>query len=61
VFLAELICSDDGCELVLDAVGSLEELELLLCDDCGCCLQIVSVSAHEAAGLVARVELSLAA
>jgi hypothetical protein len=61
VWLAELICSDDECEVVLEAVGSLDDLELIVCDDCGCCLQIVSVSAHETAGPVARIELALAA
>ena len=61
MFVGELICSDEACELVLEAVGTLEDLELLVCDDCGCCLQIVFVSAHEATALAPRIELSLAA
>ena len=61
VFLAELICSDDECELVFEAVGALGDLELLVCDDCGCCLQIVSVSEHETAELRVRLDLALAA
>ena len=61
VLLAELICSDDECEVVLEATGSLEDLDLLVCEECGCCLQIVSISAHEAAESIVRVELALAA
>ena len=61
MFLAELICSDDDCEVALEAVGDLAGLELLICDGCGCCLQVVSVSAHESVGLPVRIELARAA
>ena len=61
IFLAELICSDDDCELTLEAVGDLTELELLVCEDCGCCLQAVSLSAHEVVALPERLELARAA
>ena len=37
------MCSDEACALVVDAVGELAELELLVCDECGCTLQVTSV------------------
>jgi len=58
MFLAELICSDDHCELVVEAFDELVELNLLVCDDCGCCLQVVSLSGGEPVELQARVELA---
>ncbi len=61
MFIAELICSDDACELTVEVPGNLVELELLVCDDCGCCLQVVSVSAAEAVELIERGELARAA
>ena len=61
MFLAELICSDDECDLTLETVADLAELELLVCDDCGCCLQLVAVSAWEAAAIEARLALPRAA
>ena len=57
MLIAELICSDEHCELVLEASGELAELDLLVCNDCGCCLQVVSLSAVEPVELHARVEL----
>jgi hypothetical protein len=44
---ALLVCSDDDCTDTFEAWGKLEELEALACD-CGCALQLVSLS--EAAG-----------
>ena len=40
---ALLICSDDGCDEVFEAYGSIAELEALACD-CGCALEIVEMS-----------------
>ena len=40
---AALICSDEDCTDVFEAYGSLEELETLACD-CGCALQVISIS-----------------
>jgi hypothetical protein len=40
---AALICCDEDCTEVFEAYGSLEELETLACD-CGCALQIISIS-----------------
>jgi hypothetical protein len=41
--LSLLICSDDRCTDELEAAGSLEEVEAIACD-CGCVMQVVSVS-----------------
>jgi hypothetical protein len=43
MFGAELLCSDEACALIVEGVGSLAGLELMVCDDCGCTLQITSV------------------
>ncbi|MDQ3933827.1 MAG: hypothetical protein M3340_04260 [Actinomycetota bacterium] len=43
---AVLICSDDDCTEIFEAYGTLEELETLACD-CGCALQVISVSEAE--------------
>jgi hypothetical protein len=40
---AALICCDDDCTEVFEAYGTLEELETLACD-CGCALEIISLS-----------------
>jgi hypothetical protein len=40
---ALLICSDDECTDSFEAWGTLEELEALACD-CGCALQVISLS-----------------
>ncbi len=61
VIYAELICSDDSCELVLETVSELIELEALVCEDCGCCLQVVAISDVELAEPLAPRELALAA
>ena len=52
---ALLICSDEDCTEVFEARGSLEELEALACD-CGCALQVISIS--EDAGAPAGLELA---
>ena len=44
--LALLICSDNRCTDELEAAGSLEEVEAIACD-CGCLMQVVSVSEVE--------------
>jgi hypothetical protein len=40
---ALLVCSDDDCTDSFEAWGTLEELEALACD-CGCALQLISLS-----------------
>jgi hypothetical protein len=44
---ALLICSDDDCTDEFEAWGTIEELEALACD-CGCALQVISVSDADA-------------
>ena len=47
VFGVELVCSDEACAEVVEAVGHLDGLDMLLCE-CGCTLHIVAVwEAHE--------------
>jgi hypothetical protein len=52
---ALLICSDDDCTDEFEAWGTIEELEALACE-CGCALQLISISDAEANG---RAELVL--
>ena len=60
LFRALLICSDDGCAELFEAYGSLDELEALACD-CGCALQLMSVSEVEFEEPVLWYELPRAA
>jgi hypothetical protein len=43
---ALLVCSDEGCAEELETWGTLEELESLACE-CGCALQLISLSEVE--------------
>ena len=44
MFGVELTCSDEACALVVEAIGpDLARLELLVCDECECTLQITAV------------------
>ena len=44
MFGVELTCSDEACALVVEAVGpDLAQLDLLVCDECECTLQITAV------------------
>ena len=37
-----LVCSDTDCDHeVVEVVWSLDQLELMVCEGCGCCLQAV--------------------
>ena len=60
MFLVELVCSDEACQFTVEAEGELAELEAIACD-CGCCLQIVAISAAEPVELRAPLELQRAA
>ena len=42
MLLALLICSDGDCDLEFEAIGTLEELDCLVCDSCGCVLQAIA-------------------
>ena len=64
MFAVELVCSDERCAVVREALGHLSELELLVCEDCGCTFQITAVSEAELVSLVPPAfedELPLAA
>ncbi len=57
-----LTCSDRECDLeVEEIVFSLDELELLVCDGCGCSLQAVAYAEAQEVRPVLRANLSLAA
>ena len=44
MFAVELTCSDEDCALVVEAAGpDLAQLDLLVCEDCECTLQITAV------------------
>ena len=60
MFYALLVCSDEGCADEIETWGTLEELESLACD-CGCALQLISVSEVEFVEPVVWYELPLAA
>jgi hypothetical protein len=47
--LAEMVCSDEGCDFTVEIVAEERELAVLVCDGCGCCLQAVSVCEVELA------------
>ena len=56
--IAELLCSDEDCAVTVEVVvDSLEELEVLVCEDCACSLQTLSISEVELVELAPRVEL----
>lgn len=58
MLIAELLCSDEDCAVTVDVVvESLEELDALVCEDCECTLQTLSISAVELVELERRVEL----
>ena len=50
--MALLICSDEECTHLAEEVGSLEELDAVLCEDCACLMQVVAV---EGAAVEAQV------
>jgi hypothetical protein len=39
-----LICTDIACAEEFEAWGELYDLEALLCEGCGCVLQVIAVS-----------------
>ncbi len=51
MFLIEATCGEEPCEVALIVVGTLEELDVLACDECGHCLHVLSISAAEYVGL----------
>ncbi|MDQ3721004.1 MAG: hypothetical protein M3350_09535 [Actinomycetota bacterium] len=62
MFAVTLTCSDQDCELeVVDVVTTVDEVALLVCDGCGCCLQAVGFAEAEEVRPVVQVVLALAA
>ena len=52
MLLAILICSDEDCDTTAEEVGSLEELDAVLCADCDCLMQIVAIEEAHVAEVV---------
>ncbi len=62
MFGVELTCSDESCPLVVEAIGgNLDDLELLVCEECECTLQITAVWEVREERLDPPYELPLAA
>ncbi len=41
---AEIVCTDEHCAVTIDVVAeSIDALELIACDDCGCTAHVLSV------------------
>ena len=56
--IAELVCSDEDCAVTVEvAADSLEELDVLVCGDCDCTLQTLSISGVELVEARRPVEL----
>jgi hypothetical protein len=59
---ATLICSDEACAVELEAWGeSMEELDLLVCDGCGCVLEVLALAEADPPGPRFRPHLARAA
>jgi hypothetical protein len=57
-----LVCSDERCDHeVVEVVWSLDQVDLMVCDGCGCCLQAVGYAQAEEVRLQLRAPLSQAA
>jgi len=53
MFTALLTCSDEDCYEVGAFVGSLEAADAVLCEGCGCLMQVVAVEdGHELAEVI---------
>jgi hypothetical protein len=53
MFTALLTCSDEDCLEVGAFVGSIEAAESVLCDGCGCLMQVVGIEGgHEDAQVI---------
>lgn len=61
VFEVELTCGEAPCETTITVVVELSELEALVCDECGYCLHVLSISQAEYTELPPPVPLALAA
>ena len=45
---ALLICSDEDCAATIEITCGLDEVDLLICDECGCALQAIAYWETEA-------------
>ena len=61
MFEVELTCGEAPCVVTITLVDELAEVEHLLCDECGNCLHLLSVSEAELVELPERQSLALAA
>lgn len=62
MFAVTLTCSDEGCDHeVVEVLWSLDQVEVMVCDGCGCCLQPVRYAEALEARPGAPLPLSLAA
>jgi len=53
MFTALLTCSDESCDEIGAFAGSLEAAESVVCDGCGCLMQIVAIEGgHEPAAVI---------
>jgi hypothetical protein len=53
MFTAHLTCSDEDCLEVAAFAGSLEAADHVLCEGCGCLMQVVAVEGgHETADVI---------
>ena len=46
---ATLICTDSACAEEIEAWGELDDFDVLLCEGCGCVLQVIALSEVSAA------------
>jgi len=62
MLVVTLTCSDQGCDHeVVEAVWSHEQVELMVCDGCGCCLQAIAYAEAEEVRPVLGATLPVAA
>ncbi len=61
MFTALLTCSDEDCTELAAFVGSLEEADDVLCEGCGCLMQVIAVEGAEQPPQAVVVQLSASA
>lgn len=61
MFTALLTCSDECCDHADALVGTLDDAESVLCDGCGCLMQVLAIEGAEQPPAAVVVELSAAA
>ena len=61
MFEIELTCGEEPCDVTIVVVRWLAELDMLVCDECGHCLHVQSISDVEYAEVAPPPALLLAA